>query len=86
MRKRRGRAQRITFQRFKSQLARVRKVSEDELAEVWRAMDPDCTGYVPLRRYHLESHEVKAVRSEGLAWAGGCQAETLGYQWGCGLV
>ena len=29
-------------------------------------MDPDCTGYVPLRRYHLESHEDGGILSQFL--------------------
>lgn len=29
--------------------------------QVWRAWDPDCTGYLFLRRFHPDSHEVQRV-------------------------
>ena len=35
--------------------------------KVWRAWDSDCSGYLFLRKFHPEAHEVHSTRSAGAA-------------------
>lgn len=62
----------VTFRRFKTQLSRLQKLQEeDSSAQVWRAWDPDCTGYLFLRRFHPDSHEAAARLKRWAAKYGG---------------
>lgn len=63
---------RITFNRFKHQLTRFQKLQEeDSMAQVWRAWDSDCSGYLFLRRFHPEAHEAAARLKRWAAKSGG---------------
>lgn len=64
-------AMRITAARFHAQMLRYRKLTDEEAAQVWRALDVDCSGHLFLRRYHPKSHEAAASLKRWAAKHGG---------------